>query len=67
MKVKSKNYFHFTDFFAKIYSLLTQVSVRLLEYSFSSVEAYQNSDFLFVLFILELQLEKWPLVDILCI
>ena len=23
VKVKSKNYFHFTDFFAKIYSLLT--------------------------------------------
>ena len=25
VKVKSKNYFHFTDFFAKIYSLLTHV------------------------------------------
>ena len=25
VKVKSKNYFHFTDFFAKIYSLLTHI------------------------------------------
>ena len=47
------------------YNKLSILSVHLLEYS--SVEAYQNSDFLFVLFILELQLEKWPLVDILCI
>ena len=49
MKLKSKNYFYFTDFFAKIYSVLTQVrkTPPLRSHYLAATAAYdtaRNSD-----------------------